>query len=104
MNVSANQLKSRPRKVGTRDGGNVMEVVTKGGYHIIVAPKGASFETLGVGPHRAVARHIAKKNNKGIQWLELSKSEDLLATDFQEIVVKYEGITASMRQLQGEDE
>lgn len=102
MNISANQLASRPKKVGTLDGKNVMEVVTKGGYHILVAPKGASFETLAVGPHRAVSRHIATKHHKAIQWTELSKGDFLELGDIEHLLPRYEKLTSMMRKNQEE--
>ena len=103
MNISASQLAGRPRKVGTRDGGNVMEFSTKGGYHLIVAPKGTSFETLAVGPHRAVARHIAQKHHKDIRWTELSKGDWIDPAHYEHLMPKYEGITNHFRRLQGDE-
>ncbi len=79
-----------------------MEVVTKGGYHILVAPKGNTFETLGVGPHRAVARHIATKHHKSIKWTELSKGDWIAPEDYEHLIPKYEAITEAFRKKQGE--
>lgn len=79
-----------------------MEVVTKGGYHLIVAPKGNSFETLGVGPHRAVARSIAAKHHKSIKWTELSKGDWIDPQEYEHLLPKYEEITLKFRKLQGD--
>ncbi len=89
--------------VGTRDGGNVMEVITKGGLHMIVAPKGTSFETLGTGPHRAVARHIAMGRYKTIKWTELSKGDWIAPEDYQHLLPKYEAMTTHFRKLHGDE-
>lgn len=80
-----------------------MEFSTKGGFHIVVAPKGNSFETLGTGPHRAVARHIARKHHKDIQWTDLAKGDWIDPAHFESIVPKYEAITNQMRKLHGDD-
>ncbi len=79
-----------------------MEVVTKGGYHILVAPKGNTFETLAVGPHRAVARHIAAKHHKSIKWTELSKGDWIAPEDYAHLVPKYEQITADLQKREQE--
>jgi hypothetical protein len=76
MNVTTSQLKSEPKKVGTLDGDDVCEIQTKGGLVMIVAKsEGGKMKTLGVGPHVAVARYIAKEREGAkLNWTELSKS------------------------------
>lgn len=76
MDVNASQLKCDPKKVGTLEGDDVVEVTTKGGLCMIVTKtEGGKMKTLGVGPHRAVARYIAKEREGAkLQWTELSKS------------------------------
>jgi hypothetical protein len=75
MDINTQQLKSDPKKVGELQGDDVMEVMTKGGLVMIVAKaEGKRMRTLGVGPHRAVARYIAHEREKDLRWTELSKS------------------------------
>ena len=81
MDVNTSQIKTEPKKVGTLDGDDVVEVMTKGGLCMIVSKtEGGKMKTLGVGPHRAVARYIAKEREGAkLHWTELSKSA---STDF----------------------
>ncbi len=103
MNLEPNQLKQKPKKVGKTDTGkDVFEVETKGGLSLIVSPKDGSFETLGTGPHRAVARHIAAKRMPGIQWSDLHKSESLDLPTIQALLPKYEAVTAAYRKAHGD--
>lgn len=92
------------KNVGTMDGNPVMELATTGGLHLIVGvnPKTGKFETLGAGPHRAIARHIAKKRAKSkIEWNELAKSEDFSPDTFQDLLPEYESLTDQIRARQG---
>lgn len=52
-------------------------MVTKGGLTIIEAANARTGKkrTLGLGPHRALARHVAKSQAQGLELTELSKSE-----------------------------
>lgn len=78
MNIDMRQMTGSPKRIGrTTDGEDVFEMVTKGGLTVIQAahPKSGAKRTLGLGPHRALARWVAKSQNKGIELTELSKSE-----------------------------
>jgi len=102
MQLDANQIQGKPRRIGTRDGDKpVLALVTKGGFNMIVSPRGGQFETLGTGPHACVARHIAEKHDKSIVWNELAKSEWLDPTHYEWLVPRYEAITDKFRSLQG---
>ena len=101
MDLSKEQLAGKPKKVGTLGSKPVFALVTKGGYNLIVVPKGpTSYETLAVGPHKAVAKHIAAKLNKEIKWTELSKSEDVDPASFAHLLPKYEQLTSELRKKQ----
>mgnify|MGYP000904811848 CR=1 FL=1 len=102
MNLTREQLQYH-KKVGKLNGRPVFEIATKGGFHMIVAPKGTGYETLGTGPHRAVARHIAEKTEKEILWTELSKSDWVDPADFADLIPKYEEVTRYIRSVQGDE-
>ena len=77
LNVTAKDIASK-KKIGLLNGHGVVEVVLKGGLHLIVTKQGdAKTSILGTGPHRAVARFIAEKNEPDLQWTEMSKSDHL---------------------------
>lgn len=77
MNVTPQQLKGRPKKIGDLEGDPVMEVETKGGLFILMTKSGGKPKTLGTGSHPAVARHIAERDFPAMKLTELSKSESL---------------------------
>jgi hypothetical protein len=65
------------KRIGDSSEGPVVEVATKGGYYLVVATNGKGIEMLGVGPHRGVARFIAKKKSPSLVLHALEKSEDI---------------------------
>jgi hypothetical protein len=78
------------KQIGNLEGSPVVEIVTTGGLHLVVMKKGAGVETLGAGPHRAVARWMAKKRQPKLEISELTKSEDVAPEHFQHLVPAYE--------------
>jgi hypothetical protein len=102
MNLDAKQIDGKPRRVGTRgDGDPVLELRTKGGLNLIVGSRGGRFETLGAGPHRAVARHIAEKHDKSIKWNDLTKGDWIDPTHFAWLLPAYEELTRRFRACSG---
>ena len=89
MDIRPQEIDST-KTIGTLDGHPVVEVATKGGYHLVCQLRGRAIEYLGNGPHRAVARFIAKKHHRGLKITELSKSEDLDPATFMHMVPRYE--------------
>ena len=90
------------KRVGKLDGAAVFEVGLKGGLHLIFAHKNGKLQTLGAGPHRAVARHIAKKKAEDkIDWTDLSKSDHVEPEHFADVLPFYEALTDAIRQRQG---
>ncbi len=85
------------KAVGKVDGSDVMEMATRGGLHLIILNKGGSFETLGVGPHRAVARFIADQNKPGIKWIQLAKSDHVSRESILPLLPKYTSLTNAFR-------
>lgn len=99
-NISSDQIAYK-KKVGTLGKDAVIELATKGGLHLIVTVHNGKVETLGTGPHRAVARHIAKKRESSIQWSDLSKSDYVDEVHFASCLPKYEAITDAFRKAEG---
>jgi len=85
------------KEIGSLDGDSVKELGLKGGYHIICAmKKNGTVDYLGVGPHRAVARFMARKRRPSIQIIaELAKSEDFAPQHFAHLVPRYEAMLDS---------
>lgn len=100
MNIPKEQVKSK-KQVGKLGGQPVYELETKGGLHMVFVAKGGSFETLGVGPHRSLSRHIAKKKESDIQWSDLAKADFVDPIYYQNLLPKYEGLTEAVRKAQG---
>lgn len=101
--ISTDQIAYK-KKIGTLNGDAVIELATKGGFHMVVTAHNGRVETLGCGPHRAVARHIAKKKEPSIQFSELSKADHVDEAHYQFILPKYEAITAAFRKAEGSEE
>lgn len=78
MDITATQIQSK-KKVGRLKKTNepVVEVITKGGLHLIVTKKEGKQHICATAPHRAVGRWIAEKKEPDIEWTELSKSDHL---------------------------
>jgi len=79
----------------------VWEVGTKGGLHLVIAVRNSKAETLGVGPHRAVARFIAQKKEPKLTLTELSKADHVDEAHFRHLLPKYEALTAEYRRARG---
>ena len=95
MDIRPQEIETK-KTIGTLDGHQVIELALKGGYHIVCALRGPKVDYLGVGPHRAVARFMARKRNAGLKITELSKSEDVDPSTFMDILPKYEKIRDAM--------
>lgn len=101
MNISPEEVAYR-KKVGTLEGDPVFEVGLKGGLHLLFARRGGKFQTLGAGPHRAVARFIAKKKTEDkIEFSDLSKADHIEPEHFADILPEYEALTDAFRAAQG---
>ncbi len=84
-------------QIGTLDGHPVMEIGLKGGLHIVCSKRGPKIDYLGVGPHRAVARFLAKKRKPDIKIDALAKSDWVDPSTFQHLVPRYEQMTDAFR-------
>lgn len=85
MVIDQKQWKVKPKRIGkTKEGEEILEVVTKGGLTMVVVSRGGKPETLGVGPHRAISRFMAmQKLGDSVASMELSKSENEVIKDFK---------------------
>jgi hypothetical protein len=92
MNITSAHIDTK-RQVGTLKGKPVVEIVTTGGLCLIVTPKGTGVETCGAGPHKAVAKHLARKRFPDILWTALEKSEEVAAEHFEDILPACEAFT-----------
>jgi hypothetical protein len=92
MNITKEHIDYK-RQIGTLDNRPVIELATTGGLHLVVVAKGDGVETLGAGPHRAVARHIAKKLRPDLKITALEKSDDLPLSSFAHMVPLWEQFT-----------
>lgn len=100
MDITPDQIayKKRVGKIGSAP---VIELATTGGLHLIVAARGGKGEVLGTGPHRAVARFIAKKREDKIEWTELEKADPVDEACFAFVLPKYEALTDEIRARYG---
>lgn len=103
MEITEKQLQGKPKQVGTWNGKKVLHIATKGGLHMIVAPNGAGWETLGAGPHVAVSKHIAGKKHDDIVWTGLSKADWVDPDCYLVLLPKYEALTEALRKAHGDE-
>jgi hypothetical protein len=87
------------KKIGTLKGKAVIELATTGGFHMVVTSQNGGVETLGTGPHRAVARYIAEQHEPEIVWSELSKSDYVAPEHFAWCLPEYQAVTEAFRRL-----
>lgn len=99
MDLSAKQLTGKPKKIGRLNDKDVFGMTTKGGLSLVVSAKDGAFETLGAGPHAAVARHIAKKRNPDVVFTELNKADYIDERAYAQYLPKYESITEALQVL-----
>jgi hypothetical protein len=92
MDISKEQIASK-KTIGQYKGKPVLELVTKGGLHMVIAHKDGKHEAIGSGPHSAVARHIASKREPDMQLTELSKADYMEPYLYLAMVPEYERLT-----------
>jgi hypothetical protein len=97
--ITADQIAYK-KKVGKLGDNPVLEVGLIGGLHMIVKARAGKTEILGAGPHRAVARHIAKRRNPDIEYTELSKADHIEPQFYESLLPKYEELTDQLRSAQ----
>jgi hypothetical protein len=87
------------KKIGYLGARPVIEVATTGGLILVVVPTADGVDTLGAGPHRAVARHIAKKRKPDLRITELTKADWMDSSCFEHLLPQWEAETARIRSL-----
>jgi hypothetical protein len=89
------------KRVGNLRGAPVFHVGLKGGLHLMLVARSGKFETLSVGPHKAVSRHIAKKKEPEIEWTDLAKADYIDPAHFAWLLPEFEAMTDAFRAIQG---
>jgi hypothetical protein len=100
MNIRSVEIASK-KHIGSLKGRPVFEIATKGGYHLVCSPKGAGIEYLGAGPHRAVARFIAKKRERDLKISDLAKADHVEPEFFQHLLPQCEALTDQLNSVRG---
>lgn len=95
MNIRASEVDYK-KSIGSLNGRPVIEIGLKGGLHLVVCPKGNHVEYLGAGPHRAVARHMAKKHSPDLKITDLTKSDHIEPEHFAHLIPYYEALTSQL--------
>ncbi len=101
MQLTENHIASKKR-IGTLNGRPVVAICTTGGLNLLVASKSDGsdeVETLGVGPHAAIAKFVARKKYPGLKIDTLEKSDWVDPACFQHLVPEYEALTARLNRL-----
>lgn len=106
QNASVDHIPSdqiiKKEKVGHLDGEDVWQLAYKGGLNAVALQKRSGrVETLALGSHRAIARHIAKKARPGIVWTGLAKSENYPYESYAKLLPKWEAVSEAVRARQG---
>jgi hypothetical protein len=101
MDIPLKQI-SYKKKIGKLGSDPVIEIGTKGGFHLVVCARKGCVTTLGTGSHPAIARHIAKKKEPEIEFTELSKGDEVLFEHYQFLLPKYELITQKINEIENE--
>lgn len=92
MLIPGDEIVSRD-VIGTLGSKTVYQVFTAGGLYLIEArSSNGSKEVIGAGCHRAIARHIAKRNNPEIEFTMLEKN-NVDIKDFEDILPFWEAVT-----------
>lgn len=90
------------KRIGNLKDAPIFEILTTGGLYMNILGKGAGFEVISTGPHRAIARFIAEQRYPNVIWTELSKSDWVDPRDFMPLVPKYQELTSRLRALHGD--
>lgn len=86
--------------MGILGGAPVWEIHTIGGYVLVSSTRDNKPETLGVGSHRALARHIAKKRAPDLRWTDLAKADHVDYAHYASLLPAYEALTDRVRQAE----
>jgi hypothetical protein len=87
------------KKIGLLKGRPVFEIGCKGGYVVVCSPNGNKIDQLGAGPHRAVARFIAKQTAPDVEIDELSKADWVDPDTFAHLLPYWVNVTNALNEL-----
>ena len=96
MNIPAREIIYK-KVIGKKGKHSLWGIGAAGGLHLVCEQTDVGLIKLGAGSHRAVARHIAKKNNKDVEFDMLEKSYEVKYEDFADLVPFYEEITKRLQ-------
>lgn len=96
MEITEKQLAWK-KKIGRVGSNPVWEMATTGGLHLIAVNKSGKTEILGTGPHRAVARHIARKHCPEMVITDLNKADHVEIDHFKFCLPQYMKLTDRFR-------
>jgi hypothetical protein len=97
MTIPAAQIAMK-KKIGQAEGKDLTYMKLVGGLHLITNHRG---HVVGSGPHKAVARAIAKQHLNDITWTELSKSDHLPYEAYAHLMDEAVATTNELRKAQG---
>lgn len=75
LNIDQSEIETK-KVVGKLGHNDVYHIKLKGGLHLVLAKSNGGIKVLGSAPHSALARFMAKKDHKDVEWNELQKHED----------------------------
>jgi hypothetical protein len=88
-------------QIGELDGNDVYEIVTKGGLYLdVVMKKDGQLSVLSTGSHKAIARHIAQKDNPELKITKLTKSESLPPQILEANLPEFIELTKKMQEME----
>ena len=99
INIKPEHVETK-KIVGRLGTNKVFHILTTGGLHMIIVAKSVP-ETLGLGSHRCISRHLAQKREPNIVWTDLEKADFIPLEFYQDQLPKYEALTEEFRRAQG---
>lgn len=99
QNISSVQIQNK-EQIGELNGQDVYEIVTKGGLYLdVVLKKDGKLNVLSTGSHKAIARHIAQKDNPSLKITKLTKSESLPKSILEANLQEFIALTKTLQEL-----
>jgi hypothetical protein len=100
MNIPADQI-SYKKQIGKIGSSAVWELGLRGGLHVVLKSTNGKAETLGAGPHRAVARFLAQQREPTLVITELSKADEVGYEHFRHLLPRAIQDTEALRAARG---
>lgn len=90
MKISLKQLKTDPKKIGHTKDGDLIQLLTKGGFNVIIQKGEKENKIVAMAPHLGIAKQIVLNEAKDAVFYELSKMEQEF---FKHLVPVYAELT-----------